>query len=172
MPGVDLVDLPDFGPDHYAAVVDGEVDPFGTDHLGIEWRPKTGHVGLRRQGRLVGCAGWVPVDVAMSNRTVEAVGLGGVLVHRRFRGSGVGGPLVSGAMDRMGGLGPTLGLLFCRPQRVRFYQSLGWQVVEHTVTADQPVGLPVVMPLVTCWTALGAHGAEPTGDLHIEGLPF
>ena len=127
---------------------------------------------MRHEGTLIACAGWVPTQAEVAGRTIEGVGLGGVIVHRHYRGSGVGGPLVAGAMARMGALGPPLGLLFCLPQRVRFYESLGWQVVDHAVTVDQRSGPPVPMPLVTCWTPLGPAASAPDGDLRIRGLPF
>jgi predicted N-acetyltransferase YhbS len=114
----------------------------------------------------------VPIEVRVAGVTIEGVGLGGVLVHRDHRGSGVGGPLVSGAMDRMREEGRPLGLLFCRPERLRFYRALGWEEVEHPVTADQVDRPAVVMPLRTCWTALGPGASAPSADLHIDGLPF
>ncbi len=168
---MEIVDLPAFGPDDYAAVVDGEVDPFGTDRLAIQWRRKTDHVGLRHEGRLIGCAGWVPIEGQVAGAAVEGVGLGGVLVHRSYRGSGIGATLVSGAMDGMRKTGRALGLLFCRPERLRFYRELGWEEIDHIVTADQADGPPVVVPLRSCWTALGP-GASAPPDLRIDGLPF
>ena len=49
---MDLIDLPAFGPDRYQQTVDGESDPFGTDHLGVVWSscgPGQGHrQALRR----------------------------------------------------------------------------------------------------------------------------
>ncbi len=169
---MEIIDLPSFGVDDYAAVVDGEVDPFGTEHLPIRWRPKTGHVGLRHRGRLIGCAGWVPVDVRVDGTTVGAVGLGGVIVHRDHRGRGAGGPLVAGAMERMRATGRPLGLLFCRPERLDFYRDLGWEEVTPTVSADGEDGQPMVMPLRTCWTAFGPDVQAPSSDVHIDGLPF
>jgi GNAT superfamily N-acetyltransferase len=169
---VELIDLPDFGPDDYAAIEDGEADPYQTDDLGISWREKSGHVGLTEGGRLIAHAGWVPVEGrTASGEPVGAIGLGGVMVHRRYRGRGMGRRVVSAAMNRMRALDTPLGLLFCRPDRVPFYESLGWAPLQATVSADQPTG-PVEIPLVTCWTALGQGASAPTTDLHIDGLPF
>lgn len=168
---VELADLPDFGPGDYALIEDGEADPYGTDSLGIAWREKSGHVGMMEAGRLIAHAGWVPVRVGAAGAAVEAVGLGGVLVHRDHRGRGVGGQLVTGAMVRMGALGRPMGLLFCRTQRVPFYQGLGWKVLQHGVTADQPSGR-MTMPLVTCWTPFVDGASPPALELEIEGLPF
>ncbi len=164
--------MPQFGPDDYAEIVDGEPDPFGTDGLGITWRSKTGHIGLRDGGRLIGHAGWVPTEVEpASGPSVRILGLGSVMVHRDRRGNGVGGRLVRGAMDRMGRAGEPIAMLFCRDVRLPFYQRLGWLPVHRSVTADQPTGT-VAIPLVTCWTPL-ENGAElPDADLHVVGMPF
>lgn len=169
---MEVVDLPGDAAEAYAEVVDGEEDPFGEGPLNITWRPKTAHVGLKEGDRLVGIAGWLGVEARLgSGLIVPSVGLGGVLVHRSLRGSGLGALLVAGAMERMSALGAPMGLLFCAPERVRFYESLGWQVVPGAVTVDQPAGV-LVMPLVTCWIPL-VEGTPPPGrDLHIEGLPF
>jgi predicted N-acetyltransferase YhbS len=107
----------------------------------------------------------------VTGTSVEVVGLGSVLVHRKHRGAGVGRQLVSGAMTRMLELDRPLGILFCRPPRVSFYESLGWHRVDGTVTVEQPAG-PMVMPLVTCWTPLMDQADLPDGALRIEGLPF
>ena len=169
---VKLIDLPNFGPDDYAQIVDGEVDLFGTDHLGIEWRDKSGHVGLTEEGRLIGHAGWVPVQVrGTTGQVTDVWGLGGVMVHRDYRGGGAGCQVVSGAMERMVELGGSIGMLFCRPPRLRFYERLGWFRLANAVTADQATGT-ITMPLVTCWTPLVEGAALPASDLHVEGLPF
>jgi len=169
---MDLIDLPEFGPDDYQQIVDGEFDPFGTDHLCITWRDKSGHVGMMEEGRLIAHAGWVPVQVRESTgQILNALGFGGVMVHRDHRGRGVGQTLVSGAMDKMRQLDVSIAMLFCRTVRLAFYERLGWLLVGGTVTADQPDGL-LVMPLETCWTPLVVGAGPPQGDLHVEGLPF
>lgn len=169
---MEVIELSDFGPDRYDQIVDGEVDPYGTDHLGMEWKEKSGHVALVEEGRAIAHAGWVLTDLrAATGDQFQIVGLGGVMVHRDRRGNGLGHQLVAAAMERMGKLGLSVGMLFCRTQRVPFYESLGWHPLTVQVTADQPSG-PVVMPLVTCWTPLSDGAAVPDADLRIEGLPF
>jgi predicted N-acetyltransferase YhbS len=169
---VKLIDLPDFGPDDFERIVDGETDPFGTEHLGIVWRDKSGHVGLTMESRLIGHAGWVPVQVqGPTGQIVNVLGLGGVMLHRDFRGNGAGRQVVVGAMKRMADLGGSIGMLFCRSERLPFYERIGWLHIEKTVTADQPTGL-ITMPLNTCWTPLVEGALLPPTDLHVEGLPF
>jgi GNAT superfamily N-acetyltransferase len=169
---MEVVDLPQGAAEAYVDVVDGEEDPFDDGDLDMAWRPKTAFVGLREGDRLIGVAGWVGVEARLGpGPTVPSVGLGGVILHRSFRSSGRGAVLVSGAMERMRALGVPMGLLFCGPERVRFYRSLGWEVVPGTVTADQPTGV-IEMPFVTCWTPL-VEGTPPPGPgLHVQGLPF
>ncbi len=169
---VEVRELTNVGPDEYEQIVDGEKDPYGTDHLGMDWKEKTGHVALIQEGRIIAHAGWVPADLRVaSGERLRIVGLGGVMVHRQHRGMGLGHQLVAVAMDRMGQLGVPIGMLFCRAQRVPFYESLGWHPTGENVTADQPGGA-VEMPLVTCWTPFVDGAALPSSALHIEGLPF
>jgi predicted N-acetyltransferase YhbS len=169
---VELIDLPDFGPDDFAKIVDGETDPFATEDLGIVWRDKTGHVGLTDAGRVIGHAGWVPVLVeTTTGETVDALGLGGVILHRDYRGAAAGRQVVLGAMNKMAEVGGSIGMLFCLPQRLRFYRDMGWFRVDQSVTADQPKGT-ITMPLVTGWTPLVEGATLPATNLHIEGLPF
>jgi GNAT superfamily N-acetyltransferase len=169
---VELIDLPDFGPDEFGQIIDGESDPFGTDHLGISWQSKSDHVGLIDEGRLIASAGWVAVDARVANGpSIEVLGLGGVVVHRDRRGSGVGGHLVLGTMKKMRDRHGSIALLFCRPERQPFYQRLGWFPIADEVTVGQPGGA-TVMPLRTCWTPLSPGEALPAGALRFEGLPF
>ena len=169
---MEVIDRPEYGPNDVAEVSGGESDPFGTDHLGIVWREKSEHVALVDDGRLIGCAGWVVSQVSVAGRPdVEVLGLGGVMVHAAHRGHGVGAQLVDGAMQRMRSSGGSLGMLFCRPERLAFYGRLGWVPIEDEVTVGQPGGR-IVMPLRTCWTPLVAGGLLPAGRLRLNGLPF
>ncbi len=169
---MEIIELGDFGPDQYDQIVDGEPDPYGTDHLAIDWKDKTGHVALVEEGWVLAHAGWVPADVRVeTGGTLPVVGLGGVMVHRDHRGRGLGHRLVAAAMERMGRLERPVGLLFCRPVRIPFYDRLGWHPLTSQVTADQSAG-PIVMPLVTCWTPLRVGATVPDSPLHVEGLPF
>ncbi len=169
---VELVDLPDFGPGDFAQIVGGERDPFGTEDLAVEWGPKTDHVGLQDDDRLIGHAGWVQAAMKVATgQTIQVLGLGGVMLHRDYRGHGVGRVLVEGAMRRMARQGATIAVLFCRPDRIRFYGDLGWRPVADRVTVGQPGG-PLVMPLRTCWLPLADAAILPPGDLEFPGLPF
>ena len=163
--------MPGYGSRERAEILDGEQDAAGVDGLGLVWRDKIGHVVLRRDGRLVAHAGWLPIELSVGGRTAAAVGLGGVLIHRSFRGQGLGATVVEAAMDRMRQLGRPIGLLFCTDARVRFYERLGWRALRSEVTVDQPEG-PVTMPMRTCWIPLSAEAPPFSGPLALAGLPF
>jgi hypothetical protein len=94
-----------------------------------------------------------------------------VLVQRDRRGRGLGGLLVAGTMEKMRSRDVALAALFCRTERLPFYQRLGWLPIDTDVTVGQPDGT-LVMPLKTCWVPLIEGAVMPTGDLHVDGLPF
>lgn len=169
---MELIDLPHFGPEEADQVAGGQVDPYGTDHLGIEWQPKTEPVVLVDQDRLVGHAGWVPSRVVTARgEEKEILGLGGVMVHPDYRGHGLGAGLVGGAMERMSSNGGSLAVLFCRTERLAFYGRLDWVHAPGPVTVGQREG-PILMPLHTCWTPLTGGVELPDGALRFDGLPF
>jgi predicted N-acetyltransferase YhbS len=169
---VELTDLPEFSPADYRRIVGDEPDPFGTDQLGISWRAKSDHVGLTDEGRLIAHAGWVAATVRTeSGATLEVLGLGSVVVHRDRRGHGAGRQLVAGTMEKMRERQVPMAVLFCRTERLLFYERLGWLPVEADVTVDQPDGT-IVMPLLTCWVPLVEGAVMPAGRLRVEGLPF
>ena len=93
------------------------------------------------------------------------------MIHRSFRGQGLGATVVEAAVDRMRQLERPIGLLFCTDARVRFYERLGWRALHSEVTVDQPEG-PVTMPIRTCWVPLLAEAPPLSETLALAGLPF
>lgn len=168
---VDVVELPNYGLAEREQILDGERDASGVESLGLVWRDKTGHVGVIAEGRLIAHAGWLPVELWVDERPLQAVGLGAVLVNRTWRGRSVGVAVVRAAQERMRRVGRPLGLLFCRDGLVAFYRALGWRAVADDVTVEQPEG-PVTMPLRTCWLPLQGDAHLPGGRVVLEGLPF
>ncbi|WP_163753371.1 GNAT family N-acetyltransferase [Mycobacterium botniense] len=168
---MDVIDLPNYGPAQRDQILGGEHDAWGADSLGLVWRDQTGHVGVVADGRLIAHAGWLPVELRIDERPLQAVGLGAVLVNRTWRGRGVGRVVVQAAQERMRQMGRPFGLLFCRQGLVRFYETLGWHPVADEVIVDQPDG-PVTMPLRTCWLPLHDDAQLPAGRVVVEGFPF
>lgn len=81
-------------------------------------------------------------EIVHAGRSYRAGGLSSVVTRRSARGRGHGLRLVSGARERMAGLGLDLGLFTCdRPLR-RFYERAGWRSLTGTVlvggTSQEP----------------------------------
>ena len=153
-------------------LVDGEPDPYGTDHLGITWAGKDSHLVCVDDSGVIAHAGWSTVELETAGHgQISGVGLGSVLVHRERRGNGIGALLVGEATTRMEKVGRPIGLLFCRPVRVSFYERNGWRRAANEVTVDQPGGR-LVMSLEMCWFPLEQHASLPGGPLRLTGLPF
>ena len=163
--------LAQYSSDEIAQIIDGEVDPFGMPEPPMTWLAKSEHFGVWVGGRLVGHAGIVVVRADVDGRDIDAVGYGGVIVHRDFRGRGLVRLVITAATERARQLGPNVGLLFCWDSRVPIYHRYGWQLLDVEVTVSQPCG-PRVMPLRTMWTALHPGATWPTGPVRLLSLPM
>ncbi|MBC2878302.1 MULTISPECIES: GNAT family N-acetyltransferase [Streptomyces] len=146
-------------------------DPFGVGAVGMTWRPKDEHFGVRWDGRLVAHAGLVDLPLTAGGVRMDVAGLGGVAVAPGMRGRGLARRVVSAAMDDARSRGFSFGLLFCLPDRVGLYERLGWHPVADEVEVEQPDG-PRVMPLRTLWTGLRAGAAWPPGPVRLHSLPM
>ncbi|MFE7565116.1 GNAT family N-acetyltransferase [Kitasatospora sp. NPDC057500] len=166
----DVVPLEDYD---LAEIFGDAQDAFGVAALGMTWRPKEHHVGIRAEpgGRLVAHAGLVVLPVSVGGRRTDAVGLGGVAVAADRRGRGLARAVVDGALARARGLGPQLAFLFCRPDVAGLYARLGWRALEGPVEVEQPAG-PVVMPLRTMWFPLHEGAQWPAGAVRLHSLPM
>jgi hypothetical protein len=78
---------------------------------------------------------------------------------------------MAAATQRARELGPELGLLFCWPDLIDFYQQLGWHILQEDVRVDQP-GRSINMPTETMWQALREHATIPTGPVRLFSLPM
>jgi len=169
---MELIDLPEFGPDRYQQIVDGESDPFGTDYLSIVWRDKSR--SRRDNGRGTphrSCGMGLGPGAGSDGSDPQRIGIRGSDGSPRLPWPRCRSELGLRRNGKMRELDESIAILFCRPVRLAFYERLGWLSVGGTVTADQPDGL-LVMPLETCWTPLVTGAQLPEKDLHIEGLPF
>ncbi|MFD0418795.1 GNAT family N-acetyltransferase [Streptomyces sp. NPDC127108] len=150
-------------------------DPFGVAETGLTWLPKEEHFGVRSQtGRLVAHAGLLRLPLTIGGSATEVIGVGGVAVAPDLRGRGLARTVLTAALDHARTMGPRHALLFCRPPLVALYDRLGWRALTGDVHVRQPDG-PVVMPLRTMWTPLGA-GTEaapwPEGEVRLRSFPM
>ncbi|MFD8599694.1 GNAT family N-acetyltransferase [Kitasatospora sp. NPDC059646] len=166
-----VAELADWGPPEIRALAGGAADPFGTGPLGVTWRPKERHFGVRHEGRVVAHAGFVVVPVEVGGQRFEVAGVGGVLVDPALRGRGLARVAVTGALDAARADGLDRALLFCFPDRAPLYARLGWLALPGPVTADQPEG-PVPVPLGAMWKPLSPGTGWPAGPVRLHSLPM
>jgi GNAT superfamily N-acetyltransferase len=167
---MEFTEVPEFSLEDAAALAGGEPDPYGTDHLAIAWRPKDRHVVVTEEGRVIGHAGFLPIEVEADGGRLPGTGLGGVMIHPTSRGRGIGELLVRETTALMGASGRPFAMLFCRDVRLAFYERMGWQQVHGEVIVDQESG-PLVMPLFTCWYPFATDREVPAA-VRVLGLPF
>jgi GNAT superfamily N-acetyltransferase len=170
---VELVELGALTEQDWAALNDGEHEPFGPVGARLAWRPKDRHVGLRApDGRLVAVAGAAVAAIEIEGaQGFEVVGVGSVIVTRSLRGRGLMSRLFEPLMALAEGLGPDRAMLFCRPELVALYRRRGFNEIEAPVWVDQPGGR-IEMPLAAMWRPLRAGAEWPPGRVDVRGLPF
>jgi predicted N-acetyltransferase YhbS len=138
----------------------------------MEWRAKDQHVGLRdERGRLVANAGLLVVEVEVAGRHFDVVGLGGVIVNQRHRGSGLSLRVLEAALAKAAALGPDFVLLFCHDDRMGLYRRLGFDEVLNQVFVRSNGG-QVAMPMRTMWRPLRPGARWPDGRVAVQSRPF
>lgn len=96
-----------------------------------EWDSVDVHCFGLLGGRMVSHAGLVERDILIGGRPFITVGVGGVCTHPDFQRRGYARVVMDEIRAAiLADPRAQLGLLFCAPQRVPFYASLGW--VERT----------------------------------------
>jgi predicted GNAT family N-acyltransferase len=170
---MEFVELDALTEQNWAEVVAGEHQPYGSGGAELAWRPKDRHFALRADdGRLVALAALVSIAVEIERAgSLDAVGLGGVIVTRSERGCGLMARVVAPALAIAERMGPAHAMLFCRPELVPVYGRLGFEEIDAPVSAEQPTG-PVEMPMRAMWRALRAGAGWPPGRVRLRGLPF
>jgi len=162
-------------------ITGGVADPAGVAVTGLKWLDKEVHFGVREQrgdgpglGRLVAHAGLVPVTVSVDGVRLRVAGLGGVVVAPELRGRGLARLVVGAAVEYGRGTDAgfgEFGLLFCWPELIPLYESLGWRVLDGDMQVEQPGGR-VSMPLRSMWTPLAEGAVWPPGPVRLHSLPM
>lgn len=155
-----------------AELHDGEVNAFESLHLGLAWEDHDRRIVVTDRGRMIACAGLIVAAVRAGEETFDVVGFGGVIVTRSRRGEGLARTVLEAAIERASTLGPTRGLLFCRPDRAGLYAKLGFAKLAVPVDVGQLGGERAAMPLDTMWRPLRPGASWPAGPVVVPGLPF
>lgn len=144
---------------------------FGVQPLTLHWRHKDVRFLVYEKGELVSHAGILKHVVSVNGEPVLVAGLGGVVTVPEAQRHGFARQLVQHAMRFAEGEWKVdAGLLFCRPQMVKYYEALGWQVVKSPVMIEQPGG-NIPSPLHVMVLPFGQM-SWPPGVVELQSLPW
>jgi len=146
-------------------------DIFGAQSLNLRWRSKDLHFLLYNDANLVSHAGILRHVVKVKGEPIVVGGLGGVVTLPEAQRKGFARRLVQLSMSFMESEWKVgAGLLFCLPRMVRYYESLGWQVLESPVVIDQPSG-KIASPLLVMVLPFGGM-KWPPGSVELQSFPW
>jgi GNAT superfamily N-acetyltransferase len=146
-------------------------DIFGTQSLNLRWRSKDLHFLIYSDGKLVSHAGILKHVVKINDQPIVVGGLGGVVTLPEAQRKGFARRLVQRCMSFMESEWKVdAGLLFCSPRMVRYYESLGWQVLESPVMIEQPSG-KIASPLRVMVLPFGGMNWLP-GSVELQSFPW
>lgn len=158
-------------PGDWGGLIDGERSPWGPGE-DLSWANKDRHVGIRdEQGRLLAHAGAVIAHVRIGAERFPVVGIGGVIVTHRLRGTGLARAVIEEILRVAEQMGPARAMLFCQPGLTSLYGRFGFQVIQADVSADQPTG-PIDMPVPAMWLAIDGSAEWLPGRVAVLGEPF
>ncbi|MGN6869585.1 MAG: GNAT family N-acetyltransferase [Solirubrobacteraceae bacterium] len=169
---MEFVELGSLSVGDWLGLVGHERAPFGPASAGLTFRPKDRHIGARNDaGRLVAVVGAAIATVeVVGYGQFDVVGLGGFIIHREARGSGLAGQLMDRMTPLVESMGPDRAMLFCEPDLMRLYARKGYTPIPAKVSADQPDGR-IEVPIPAMWRALRpTHW--PAGVVELHGPPF
>jgi predicted N-acetyltransferase YhbS len=125
------------------------------------------------QRSLVSYAGVMFRQVTLDGRALRLAGLGGVKTHPDWRRQGLAARAVARIMDHAREQADVpFAMLFCRPDRVAYYASLGWSLFEGEIFMQQPGGAAAYLEAFRGMTAPLGGEAPVAGQIDIRGLPF
>lgn len=136
----------------------------------VVWAHADKRVLVRLGGDIVCHAGLYFRDARSGGVPVFVGGVGGVMTAPRARRKGCAGAALRRAAEIMSGAGCDFGLLFCEPDVVGFYESLGWQMFDGDVFCEQPSGR-VAFDMMHA-LVLPLRAAPGGGAVDLCGLPW
>ena len=146
-------------------------DIFGTAAMNLQWRAKDLHFIVYDDGKPVSHAGILRHTVNIGKMPKLVGGLGGVVTVPRSQRQGLARRLVLQAMKVLENEWKVdAGLLFCMPHMTHYYESLGWKLVDSTVSIDQPNG-KIISPMLVMVLTFG-DSPWPEGPIDLQSFPW
>jgi predicted N-acetyltransferase YhbS len=135
--------------------------------------PSEVHVCAYRDTALIGHVGLVRTALRHAGATVEAAGIGHLLVGPASRGLGLGGMLLRSAAALASDWEVSGELAFCAQELAGFYEAFEFTPAGPEVRVDQPDDAVASLPpgLIAMWRPLGT-GPGRIGSFELVGLPF
>lgn len=128
--------------------------------LGIDTYPaedKPLHFALSEQGVLISYAAMLLRPLVHAGAPYLLAAVGNVFTFPAFRGEGYGTQVVAAAGAAMRHSDAGVGILFCKPHLVRFYEQNGWEFVDAPTYLGTPAQ-SAVHPYLHMMQFLSAKG--------------
>jgi len=138
----------------------------------LAWARQQQSILVWEDGRLVAHVGLVVREVVLDGQGMRIGGIGGVMTHPAAQRQGYASAMLRRAADCFAS-DPAIAfaLLCCPPQRVSFYERLGWRRFGGTLLVAQPSG--TVEFAVNAVLVRAVHRPAPqSGTLDLCGLPW
>ena len=114
---------------------------FGVEAHKLRWRPKDLHFLLYSDDKPLSHVGILKHVISVNGEHATVAGVGGVVTVPEAQGKGHARRLMQHAAKFFGQeWNVDAGLLFCRPELLAYYETLGWKEVDGPVTIQQPEG--------------------------------
>ena len=149
---------------------------FGALPHTLKWRPKETHFVLYADGKPLSHVGLLRRTVKVNSEPINVAGVGGVVTVPEAQRRGLAQRVMKHAQDYTErDWAVDAGLLFCLPQKERYYGRMGWQILEAPVTIQQPdesTGVRKILSPLTVMILPLRNTRWPSGPVDLESLPW
>lgn len=149
------------------------VDENGVDDSGLEWQGSDYRILVWQDGKWGAIVGVLPRTIHVGEQAFLIGGVGGVMSLPHMRGKGLAKVAMRHAIEFIcADLKASAGMLYCAPETVPFYASLGWQTIERQITHHQSDGARVLDTHLKQNNAMIYPCGDftfPAGDVDVKG---
>lgn len=136
----------------------------------MKWAPKEQRVVVyANDGRICSHAALLRRQCLVNGEAIAVAGIGSVATHPEFRGQGFATAALLRAKEVLQSSDAEIGVLFCAPKNVSFYERLEWRKFDGDVLIAQPDRGVVSFPYAM---ALPLRKSPSMGTFDACGLPW